>query len=179
MSNSERPHEVVMAEGMLITSPRHQQGRRAHFVQSATLWADTCGNFNFSFLFLDDWSILCDLWWVSTWFSRFFFSHRDRDQQSLPFCKNGAYGFGVPRWQTSRTWGWDSLPWMAHSAFCRTILEAFVYSMMFTETISSGMATPPPDLTWFTSANHNPPPFCGLVQEPAAHPSSVISLGGQ
>lgn len=32
---------------------------------------------------------------------------------------------------------------------------------------------------WFTSANHNPPPFCGLVQEPAAHPSSVISLGGQ
>lgn len=123
---------------------------------------------------------------MSTWFSRFFFSHRDQDHQSLPFCKNGAYGFGVPRWQTSRTWGWDSLLWMAHSAFCRTILEAIVYSMMFTETVSSGKpmkcghASPTPrPHHWFTSANHNPPPFCGLAGELAAHPSSVISLGGQ
>lgn len=54
MSNSESPHEVVMAEGVLITSPRHQQGRGHISTQSATLWADTCGNFNFSFLFSDD-----------------------------------------------------------------------------------------------------------------------------
>lgn len=110
-------------------------------------------------------------------FPDFFFPPRSRPA-TFPFLQEWCLWFGVPSWETSRTWGWDGLPWMAHSAFCRTILEALVYSTMFTETGSSGMAAPPPDLTWFTSANHNPPPFCGLVQEPAAHLSSVISPGG-
>lgn len=41
MSNSESPHEVVMAEGVLITSPRHQQGRGGTFPLSQLHFGQT------------------------------------------------------------------------------------------------------------------------------------------
>lgn len=96
-----------------------------------------------------------------------FFFHQDQDQQSFPFCKNGAYDFSVPRWQTSRTWAWDSLPWMAHSAFCRTILEAIVCSMMFTETCQLREAHE----VWACQPHHQTSPLVYISQ---SQPSSRL-----